>query len=169
VLPLVHGLQKEGLPGIDTAELQNILAMVATSRLPKKEQAANGNAETAAGAAAADAASSGTIPPALSPEAMPAAWKALASVAGKVVDDVFHPVAYIENEETDTQVSKGPAAVWSSCTYVEHHMHLNHVHVCRRLQGNDVRTRHFYVFASPMHQDEGDPLLLLLHAIPLAC
>jgi hypothetical protein len=40
----------------------------------------------------------------LSPEQIPGAWKALAHVAGKALQDVFEPVAFVENLETDTQV-----------------------------------------------------------------
>jgi hypothetical protein len=34
------------------------------------------------------------------------AWKALAQCAGKMVEGVFDPVAYLDNPETDTQVRK---------------------------------------------------------------
>jgi hypothetical protein len=44
---------------------------------------------------------------------MPGAWKALASVAGKMVEDVFRPVAFIDNSTTDTQVKH---AHTGSCT-----------------------------------------------------
>ncbi len=36
---------------------------------------------------------------------MPDAWRMLAAVAGYTADDLFAPVAFVENLDTDTQVS----------------------------------------------------------------
>ena len=58
---------------------------------------------------AADAATSEADGPAaarLAPEQLPAAWKVLARVAGKQVEDHYTPVAYIEHADTDTQVCR---------------------------------------------------------------
>jgi hypothetical protein len=52
--------------------------------------------------------------PAIVQEAMPQAWKALASCAGKMVD-MFQPVAFVENKETDTQVGLGTIRVARAC------------------------------------------------------
>ena len=35
---------------------------------------------------------------------MPDAWRKLAAVAGHTADDLFDPVAFVENLDTDTQV-----------------------------------------------------------------
>ncbi len=35
---------------------------------------------------------------------LPGAWKALAGIAGRVIDESLVPIAFVENRETDTQV-----------------------------------------------------------------
>jgi hypothetical protein len=64
--------------------------------------------------------SGGTGLPAIAQEAMPLAWKALASAAGKLVDEVYRPVAFVENTESDTQVwlAHGVAVLCWQCVYV---------------------------------------------------
>eukprot|EP00879_Flechtneria_rotunda_P023208 GHRR01024539.1.p1 GENE.GHRR01024539.1~~GHRR01024539.1.p1 ORF type:complete len:572 (+),score=242.27 GHRR01024539.1:796-2511(+) len=69
-------------------------------------ESGQGQDDSVAAAVAAsieEAVISGKLPQ-LTQEAMPGAWKALASVAGKMIEEVFQPVAYIDNIETDTQV-----------------------------------------------------------------
>jgi len=45
-------------------------------------------------------------PPEDSPVAsMPDSWRTLATVSGASAEEVFDPVCFIENEETDTQVT----------------------------------------------------------------
>jgi hypothetical protein len=99
-------LQSEGLSAVPVTDLQAIVARITASRAA----AAAGTTSDAAAAAAdeasaAAAAAAESSLPALAPEQMPGAWKALASVAGKMVEDVFRPVAFIENDTTDTQVN----------------------------------------------------------------
>jgi hypothetical protein len=81
-------------------DLQAIVSRITASRAA----AAAGSADSSSSTDADTAAAAESAMPALAPEQMPGAWKALASVAGKMVEDVFRPVAYIENKTTDTQV-----------------------------------------------------------------
>jgi hypothetical protein len=72
------------------------------------EAAMSGPAADARPAAEAGTGSAAGVPPAarLAPEQMPAAWKVLARVAGKQLEDHYTPVAYVEHVGTDTQVSQ---------------------------------------------------------------
>ena len=45
---------------------------------------------------------------------MPDAWRKLAAVAGHTADDLFDPVAFVENLDTDTQVHSMPAVLVSA-------------------------------------------------------
>ena len=47
----------------------------------------------------------GPAPPGSPLTRMPDAWRKLAAVAGHTADDLFEPVAFVENLDTDTQVS----------------------------------------------------------------
>jgi hypothetical protein len=94
------------------SDLGGIIARIAATRLAAGDQQqlpAGAAAAAAAGAAtgaSADGAAAASSLPAIVQEAMPQAWKALASVAGKMVD-MFRPVAFVENKDTDTQVGGG--------------------------------------------------------------
>ena len=104
--------QAEGLSALPASDLGGIIARIAASRMAKGSQQSTtpqlqrsppvtpvAAAEAAAGVEGGDLKSL----PAIVQEAMPQAWKALASCAGKMVD-MFQPVAFVENKETDTQV-----------------------------------------------------------------
>jgi hypothetical protein len=109
--------QAEGLSALPASDLGGIIARIAASRMAKGQGSQQSTtpqlqrsppvtpvtpvaaAEAAAGVEGGDLKSL----PAIVQEAMPQAWKALASCAGKMVD-MFQPVAFVENKETDTQV-----------------------------------------------------------------
>lgn len=103
--------QAEGLSSLPVNDLGGIIARIAATRLAKGQQqqpAGDSQQQQQLAAAAASAAASmaeGDVSslPHIVQEAMPQAWKALASAAGKMVE-MFRPVAFIENTETDTQV-----------------------------------------------------------------
>jgi hypothetical protein len=103
--------QAEGLSSLPVNDLGGIIARIAATRLANGQQqqaAAAQQQQLVAAAAAASAAASMAEGDASSllhidQEAMPQAWKALASAAGKMVE-MFRPVAFIENKDTDTQV-----------------------------------------------------------------
>jgi hypothetical protein len=61
----------------------------------------------------------------LTPEMMPSAWRALTKVCGKMVDDIFTPVAYLDNPGSDTQVGgaggRGVEGVYRRRCYGEEH------------------------------------------------
>lgn len=102
--------QAEGLSSLPVNDLGGFIARIAATRLAKgqQQQGAESQQQLAAAAAAASAAASmaegdASSLPHIVQEAMPQAWKALASAAGKMVE-MFRPVAFIENKETDTQV-----------------------------------------------------------------
>jgi hypothetical protein len=106
-------LQAEGLSSLPVNDLGGIIARIAATRLAtgQQQQAATEpqqqQQQLAAAAAASVEASTAegdaSRLPHIVQEAMPQAWKALASAAGKMVE-MFRPVAFIENKETDTQV-----------------------------------------------------------------
>ncbi|KAF6250498.1 hypothetical protein COO60DRAFT_1705829 [Scenedesmus sp. NREL 46B-D3] len=107
-------VQSEGLSSLPVTDLQAIVSRITASRAAAgNASSSSSDSTTAAAAAAADEAADADADadadaesslPVLAPEQMPGAWKALASVAGKMVEDVFRPVAYIDNDTTDTQV-----------------------------------------------------------------
>jgi hypothetical protein len=112
-------MQSEGLDSVPVTDLQAIVSRITASRAAAAAagSGASPDADTAAAATAAAAAGGGgestTNLPALAPEQMPGAWKALASVAGRMVEDVFKPVAFIENMTTDTQVRMNEIDVYA--------------------------------------------------------
>lgn len=79
---------------------QKLLERTAATAAAEQQQLPAGTAAVAA----AKAAASGVELPQIVQEAMPQAWKALALCAGKMVE-MFRPVAFVENKDTDTQVS----------------------------------------------------------------
>jgi hypothetical protein len=98
--------QLQGLSGllssapVSMEQLSGLMARVASLKeqlLPGQEQ------QAVAGGGAAVAAAGGGKEAELSAEQLPKAWKALATVAG-LVEDQFTPVAYVENQGSDTQV-----------------------------------------------------------------
>jgi hypothetical protein len=106
-------MQSEGLSAVPVTNLQAIVSRITASRAAaaaagntssSSDPSAAADEPAAAADAAAAAAAAESSMPAMTPEQMPGAWKALASVAGKMVEDVFRPVAFIENNATDTQV-----------------------------------------------------------------
>lgn len=113
VLPLLTP-QAEGLSSLPVNDLGGIIARIAASRMARDPQtntqqelpvpaaAAATDAAVATAGEGAGSSSSSSLPPIVQ-EAMPQAWKALASVAGKMVE-MFRPVAFVENTDTDTQV-----------------------------------------------------------------
>jgi hypothetical protein len=105
-------MQSEGLSAVPVTDLQAIVSRITASRAAAAAAAGNTGSTSDASAAAADAAAAESSLPALAPEQMPGAWKALASVAGKMVEDVFRPVAFIDNITTDTQVNKLQQEQW---------------------------------------------------------
>eukprot|EP00878_Enallax_costatus_P017820 GHUV01018726.1.p1 GENE.GHUV01018726.1~~GHUV01018726.1.p1 ORF type:complete len:547 (+),score=166.08 GHUV01018726.1:131-1771(+) len=89
-------VESEGLDELPATDLTRLILRLTARK-------SNDTSAATAAAAAATAVAAAALP-AFAPEAMPGAWKALASVAGKKIEDVFVPVAYIENLTTDTQV-----------------------------------------------------------------
>lgn len=83
-------VERQGIGSLPAKDLTKIL--VAISSASAASEASGSDADGAAGGLS------------LSPEQLPGAWKALAQVAGKALEDVFEAVAFVENGETDTQV-----------------------------------------------------------------
>lgn len=121
--------QLQGLSGllssapVSMEQLSGLMARVASL----KEQLLPGQ-ELQAGAAAG--AAGGSKEAELSAEQLPKAWKALATVAG-LVEDQFTPVAYVENEGSDTQVCGCVLLVvccwWRCHHYCYHPTHAPHM------------------------------------------
>ncbi|KAI8470315.1 MAG: hypothetical protein J3K34DRAFT_521444 [Monoraphidium minutum] len=86
------------LPAGDLTRLVLSLSKAGGGSAPRPEEIG----AAAAAASGAAAAAEGRL--GLAPDQLPGAWKALAQVAGKALAGVFQPVAYVENDDTDTQV-----------------------------------------------------------------
>jgi hypothetical protein len=84
----------QGLSDVPAKDLVKILQAIQASRAAQSGGSPDASPEASGGAGGLG----------LSPEELPGAWKALAQVAGKALEDVFEPVAYIENMTTDTEV-----------------------------------------------------------------
>jgi hypothetical protein len=104
--------QAEGLSAIPVTDLGSIITRIAATRLAKGQAAQlsqdQQQAQQLLEAAPADAPAQVDSLPAIVQEAMPQAWKALALCAGKMVE-MFRPIAFVENKDTDTQVSRTTA------------------------------------------------------------
>lgn len=117
--------QSEGLGSVPASDLGGIIARIAATRMakdglpqqPQQQQLAAPEPSAAAKQQQEDGAddsgdecSSSSSLPAIVQESMPQAWKALACVAGKMVD-MFKPIAFVENKDTDTQVDRGRSQI----------------------------------------------------------
>jgi hypothetical protein len=103
----VSPVQAEGLSGIPVTDLGSIITRIAATRLARGQASQlpqlQDQQQQLEAAAAADAPAQVESLPAIVQEAMPQAWKALALCAGKMVE-MFRPIAFVENKDTDTQV-----------------------------------------------------------------
>ncbi|GBF90755.1 hypothetical protein Rsub_03056 [Raphidocelis subcapitata] len=95
--------EKQGISNLPAKDLTKILKAISSSPSSGKEAEAKAAPAPAKGAAKRDGEAPGGAL-GLAPEDLPSAWKALAQVAGKALEDVFEAVAYVESPETDTQV-----------------------------------------------------------------
>lgn len=101
--------QAEGLSAVPVTDLGGIITRIAATRLAKGSASQllqsqdQQQAQPLLEAGTAEAPAQADSLPAIVQEAMPQAWKALALCAGKMVE-MFRPIAFVENKDTDTQV-----------------------------------------------------------------
>ncbi len=102
---VAQGMQSV-LGSLPAEDLAKLLSRFGRSTNDDAGAAAGGTgaAPSDSGAPAASEAAGAAAALGLSVEQLPGAWKALASIAGKVIEGMFTPVAYLDNERTDTQV-----------------------------------------------------------------